>query len=169
MIAMNILAMFLTSAQMGDEHDMNLFLRSLRYIAESVAEMITYNMVAQLVYWNEGPDTEYPTLKVRRIGDTVDWRTLSFAIRNLVGAGIITPDDPMEEWFRDEMDLSNWDPTTSRKLATPQGVAEQQAAQFDPNAAAPVPGLPKQSLAKNMDRAKGTGKSNTGLDTSGKR
>jgi len=174
MIAMNILAMFLTSqGDMANETTQNLFLRSLRYIAEYVAEIITYNMIAQMVYWNEGANVEFPTLKVRRIGDTVDWRTLSFAVRNLVGAGIITPDDSLEEWFRDEMDLSQWDPNTSRDLATPQGqkqaemdqaeeMQEQMAKQEQTG-----PGLPRQGNAAGMQRTKGPGKKNTGQDTSG--
>lgn len=155
MIAMNILAMFLTGqAGMKEEAGMNLFLRSLRYIAEACAEIISYNAIAQMVRWNEGPDIEPPTLKVRRVGDTVDWRTLSFAVRNLVGAKIITPDDRLEEFFRDEMDLSQWDPDSAREVATPQAPGARI-------------GLPRQSRPEGMRQAQTPGGSGVGDDNSG--
>ena len=157
MIAMNILATFLTGqGDMNSEAQMNLFLRSLRYIAEYTAEVITYNAIAQVSYWNWGSDFEYPQLKVRRVGDTVDWRTLSFAIRNLVGAKIITPDDSLEEWFRDEMDLSQWDPSTSREVETPQ--AGTGGARV---------GMPRQTPASKSQQAQNPGSSRVGDDNSG--
>ncbi len=62
------------------------------------------------------------------------------ALRNLVGAGIIKPDDQLEDYIRDEMDLPAADPNTARAIATPQ------------NPAAPKPspaGPPKQSTTAN--------------------
>jgi CubicO group peptidase (beta-lactamase class C family) len=46
---------------------------------------------------------------------------MSFAVRNLVGAGVITPDDPLEDLLREEMDLPKRDPETARAVPTPQG------------------------------------------------
>src|SRR5882762_2424309 len=45
---------------------------------------------------------------------------MSFAVRNLVGSGVLTPDDPLEEALREETDLPPRDPSTSRNIGNPQ-------------------------------------------------
>jgi len=97
-----------------------MFLKAIRYVADIVRDVFNKFCIPQIVNWNWGPDIEYPELKVRRIGETVDWRTLSFAIRNFVGAGIIRPDNVLETWMRDEMDLPAADPKTARVIVPNQ-------------------------------------------------
>jgi hypothetical protein len=122
------------STATAGEGQMEMFLKSTRYIAEIIRDVFNKYCIPQLVDWNFEVDA-YPELRVRRIGDTQDWRTLSFALRNLTGAGIVQVDQPLEDWIRDEMDLPRLDPTTVREVATPQAVRV---------------GPPRQSPAPNM-------------------
>jgi hypothetical protein len=129
LIARTILAPLLSS----DSEDT--FLKATRYIAYQVRDVFNRYAIPQLVDFNWDVD-EYPELRVRRIGETVDWRTISFAIRNLVGANVIIPDERMESYFREELDLPRKDKGTERlELPTPQGARV---------------GLPRQSRATNM-------------------
>jgi hypothetical protein len=125
MIARNILGQFLNSPQgTSQEEQQQLFLKATRYIADMIRDIINKYCIPQIVNWNWGEVDEYPELKVRRIGDTVDWRTISFAIRNFVGSGIIVPDDPLESWVRQELDLPKADPASERIIVAPQEEGE---------------------------------------------
>lgn len=96
------------------------FMKGTRFIAEIIRDVVNKYAIPQLYDWNwDEPETGYPQLKVRRLGDTTDWRTMSFAHRNYVGAGMLTPDDKMEEWVREEMDLPMADPSSSREVGNP--------------------------------------------------
>jgi hypothetical protein len=104
---------------------------------------------------------DYPKLKARRIGESADWRTQSFAIRNFVGAGIIQPDDPLEKNIREEMDLPPLDEATIRKTETPQAPGQSEAGK--PGAGtAPKAGPPRQGPPKAQLPA-----GNAGTDRSG--
>jgi hypothetical protein len=154
-IAKGVMAPFVDSERgLIDDSTATFFLKGSRHEAEMIAETISRRVIPQLVNYNWPGVDEYPKLKVRRIGDTADWRTISFAVRNLVGSNIIQPDDELEDWFREEMDLSPRDPETKREVATPQvpGGAKQ----------------PRQAPASGgMQQGQRTGKSNTGQDNSG--
>lgn len=154
MIARNVLGQFMNSQSTGSVKDQaDLFVKATRYVADHIRDVFNRYCIPQLVYWNWG-DVPCPELRVRRIGDTVDWRTISFALRNFVGAGIIVPDDQLEEYIREEMDLPRRDEATARQQNTPQ---------------LPSAGPPRQSSAGNMkQQAQGTGSANAGNDNSGK-
>ncbi len=147
MIARNILAQFMNQAGGGNSivSQQDMFLKATRYIADTIRDVINRYCIPQLVMWNWGERDIYPELCVRRIGDTTDWRTISFALRNFIGAGVVVPDETLESWIRDEMDLPKADTNTSRVQVTPQ--------------------LPRQATAANAN--KGTGNSSAGGDTSG--
>lgn len=120
-IVRNVLANFVgTETSSAATVQVELFLKATRFIADIIADVINKHAIPELMDYNFSGVDEYPRLGVRRIGETADWRTLSFAIRNFVGAGIIRPDEPLEEWVRKEMDLPGADPDTSREVATPQ-------------------------------------------------
>ena len=122
LISRNVLGQFISAshgtAQLG-ESNIELFNKATRYVAEFIRDTFNKYAIPQLVDFNYDVD-EYPDLRYRRIGETVDWRTLSFAMRNFIGAGVITPDERLEEWTRDEMDLPRMEPETSRVVLTPQ-------------------------------------------------
>jgi hypothetical protein len=163
----NVLAGFLGSGVTTKEEDQEMFLKATRFMADSVCETFNLYAIPQLVDKNFDR-VKYPKLRVRRIGEQADWRTLSFAIRNLVGAGIVVPDDPLEERMRDEMDLPKADPATSRQTAAPQMPGQPGApaapggdghpdnvpggknAQIGKNAPQPAAGKKKQNTNKNQ-------------------
>jgi hypothetical protein len=181
MIARNILGQFINNpAGTSQEEQQQLFLKATRYIADIVRDVFNKYCIPMLVDWNWKGVEEYPELRVRRIGDTVDWRTISFAIRNFVGAGLIYPDEELEKWIRAEMDLPKADPATARIIVAPQqpgtipdgkpdanpgpgdnttletrqnGGAGALARTGQKNAKA---GLPRQSTAPGMDKTPGS-------------
>jgi len=195
-IALNVMGMFLDQANVAQAEDkQEMFLKATRFVAENIRDVFNKHAIPQLVDYNWPNVEEYPTLKVRRIGDAVDWQKLSFAIRNFIGAGVIVPDEALEEWVRDEMDMPGIDPDTARVMATPQlpegipglpeipttsdevtGVSVRNAivnrgkGVIPPGTQVNQPGragLPRQSQARNIK--KGPGGSNVGKDSSGNR
>jgi hypothetical protein len=154
MIYGNVLGEFvLMSDSRGDSTiGMDMFNKASRYIAEIVRDVFNKYCIPQMVGWNW--ETEgFPELRVRRIGDTTDWRTMSFAIRNMIGAGVIRPDDDLEFHIREEMDLPIADPTTVRQIAAPQM----------PGGA----GLPRQAPVDRNRQPNQPGGANAGQDQSG--
>lgn len=150
-IARNVLGQFINdSGGASQSEEQQLFLKATRFIAEIIRDTINKYCIPQLINYNWPNVDEYPELRVRRIGDTVDWRTISFALRNFVGAGMLRPDDPLEEWIRDEMDLPVIDLETMREVAKPQQ---------------PQVGPPRQSTAAGQRN--GTGSARVGQDRSG--
>jgi len=142
---MNLEATAAASAVVDTQEQM--FMRATRFIADIIRDTINKYAIPQLVRWNWGIE-EYPELKVRRLGDTVDWRTISFAHRNYIGAGVLEPDEELERWVRTEMDLPGKDKGTVRSVDKPQQ---------------PEVDLPRQSTAAGM----GTGSGPEGEDVSG--
>jgi hypothetical protein len=157
----NILAPFMGDPDPG-ETSMDMFFKSTRYLADSVAEIFNRHIIPQLVDLNFSRG-EYPILRARRIGEWNELRTWSFAYRNLVGAGTIRPDDPLEAFVREELDLPKMDPTTTRIVDTPQAPGDGGG---DSNA----PGAPKPPRVGPPRQGKPTAKlpaGNAGRDTSG--
>lgn len=147
-------------AGLDTETALGLFLKAQRYVAELIADVFNRHAIREMVSWNFSDVEEFPELRVRRIGETTDWRTMSFALRNLVGANIIKPDDELEDWAREEMDLPPVDKKSVRETATPQ-------APGGGNDSAKA-GLPRQApAAGGMKQGQNAGKSNTGGDKSG--
>lgn len=116
----SIIASFLGSEANSKEEDVSLFLKSTRFIADSICDAFNAYLIPELVRYNFGKDAKIPRLSVRRIGEQADWRVLGFAVRNFVGAGIIRPDDELEKAMREELDLPVADVKTMRVVQTPQ-------------------------------------------------
>jgi hypothetical protein len=115
-IQKNILAPFMDKA--GKEEDTGFFLKNARDVGNIVTRTFNDYAIKQLVDFNYTRlPNGYPKLRVRRIGEENDWRTMSFAVRNMIGAGAIVPDDVLEEFLRDLMDLPKSDPETARLVA----------------------------------------------------
>lgn len=151
MIYKNILADFEGETGEAVSAGHELFQRSTRYIAEIIRDVFNKYCIPELVNYNWDTDV-YPELRVRRIGDTQDWRIISFALRNLIGAGVVRPDDDLETWIRDEMDLPLADTGSMREVMSPQQARV---------------GLPRQSTAAGSTQGKTPGGSRTGEDSSG--
>jgi hypothetical protein len=152
-IEKNILGAFIEGG--AKDEDQIMFLKATRFIADIVCEVFNCYVIPQLIDFNFSR-ASYPKLRARRIGEQADWRTISFAIRNFIGAGVITPDERLERHIRTEMDLPLADPATARNVATPQGApvgtagvsVSGQPASGQPGTkppTAPAAGPPRQS------------------------
>ena len=119
-IQVNILAPFMNEPS-PTETSMDMFFKSTRYLAMAVSNIFNKHVIQQLVDLNFSRfGSKYPRLRARRIGEWNDLRTWSFAFRNLVGSDAIRPDDILEDFLRDELDLPRRDPETARFVETPQ-------------------------------------------------
>lgn len=161
-IKSNILAPFMDESNVNPD-SLDVYYKATRYIASTVCDTFNHYVIPQLVDFNFSRGG-YPKLRVRRIGEEESLRTLSFAVRNFVGAGIIRPDDELEKFVRSELDLPPVDEDTVRETETPQtpntsSGGPSQAG--DPKQ--PHVGLPKQAPQQGAT----AGKSNVGTDASG--
>lgn len=138
---------------------MQLFMKSSRYIADLIREVFNKFLLPELVSFNWPNKSEFPELRVRHIGEVTDLRTMSFTIRNLIGAGAILPDDPLEDYLRDINDLPRRDPSTEREILQPQlpggssdsDPEEDQVQGISNGTSRP----PRQSQARNQRRMPG--------------
>jgi len=158
-ILSSVLAQFLGAQGGGTAAEVkaDLFNKSTRFIADQIRDVINRYAIPQLVDYNWRTVDTYPELRVRRIGESVDWQKISFAVRNFVGAGVIRPDDALEDQIREEMDLPKADPTTVREIATPQMPGGGGAAARSSSGKGP-----RQSQAGNMQQAQTPGSSRVG-------
>lgn len=152
-----VLASFMGSDELSTEA-LDTFYKSTRYIARTVAATINRWAIRDLVDMNFMRKGGYPKLCVRRMGEWEDTRTQTFALRNLVGAKIITPDDPMEIAIRKQLSLPPMDPDTAREIGGPGGMVSP-----DKNV-----GTPKTTGSRQKGTPPtGTPKGNYGADRSG--
>jgi hypothetical protein len=112
MIRMNVLGEFLGTAG-AKEEDQTMFLKATRFVADIVTETYCSYLIPEMVKFNFA-DAAIPKLRARRIGEQEDQRTASFTLRNMVGAGVIVPDDVLEDAARDLLDLPERDEATAR-------------------------------------------------------
>lgn len=181
----SILLGFMAVDTTTKEEDQSMFLKATRFIADIVEETFNLYLIPKMIDANF-QRVGYPMLRARRIGEQADWRTLSFAVRNLIGAGALVPDDPLEERLRDEMDLPRIDKKTRRIAATPFNKQDQPetpsetppvGSEGQPGSPAPITtggggggtkqkgakvGLPRQGPPPT-----GQQRSNAGIDQSG--
>ena len=142
--------------------------KSARFTAEIIRDVINHYAIPQLMRFN-WPEEEmpngYPQLRVRRLGDERDWRTISFAIRNFIGSKAMMVDDPLRNWIREEMDLPIEDPETAFYVGgtgyNDNGGEEEDEDGNQPSTARV--GLPRQRARPPV----GTPRGNAGTDRSG--
>lgn len=109
-ILKNVLAQFLQlgSGETGSfalsKDQSQLFILSLQYVATYVAAVISQYAIRRLIDINFGVQEAYPELRVTKIGQT-DYSGLATATKTLIDAGIITPEEGLEVYFRDAMTL----------------------------------------------------------------
>lgn len=91
---------------------LGMFLDSVQAIADSIAETATEHVVRDLVEWNFGPDEPYPTVTA---GDLKAARGISMEdLNTLVGAGVVRPDDDLEDYARNRHGLPDRDTESTR-------------------------------------------------------
>ncbi len=116
-----ILASFMGSDEVSTE-SLDTFYKSTRYIARCIAATINRWVIRDLVDMNFSRKGGYPKLCARRMGEWDDTRTMTFALRNLVGAKLITPDDPLEDTLRTQLQMPARDPDSAREIGGPGGL-----------------------------------------------
>lgn len=170
----------------GDsDNEYDLFMKSTRYVADRIADTLNRWVVKELVDFNWANTKVYPKITPRWIGEFEDMRTRSFAIRNLVGAALITPDEMLESQLRKELDLPMADLATRRVVEAPQNAQGDGAGDgtdgTDPakpgdkaKAGTNTPGTPttkqdgaKVGTARQAKPPSGKQKPNAGTDRSG--
>lgn len=157
----NVMASFIAErSATSDEYLIDLYLKASKYIADIIASTINHQAIKPLMDYNYS-NPKYPKLRVRHIGEARDWRTFSFALRNMVGSSVVKPDDELESVVRNEMDLPPADEDTAREVATPQSPGDE-GGEGEKQRGSRV-GAPRQSPAPSV----GTGSANTGDDRSG--
>lgn len=164
MIRESVLASFTGSNTPTKEEDMSLFLKATRFIATSICDAFNLYLIPDIVKYNFDGITDFPKLTVRQIGEQADMRTFSYALRNLIGAGVVRPDDRLEEYVRELMDMPEVDLATVRVVKTPQAGTPVAPGNL-PNA---TPGTKTDSpQGSNAQGNNGTGKENPATNTPG--
>jgi hypothetical protein len=146
---------------------MEIFYKASRDTANLVRDIVNKWVIPDIVDANWDV-TYYPELCVRRLGDTAEARTISFAIRNLVGAGVLRVDDRLEEWGRSLMDAPMFDADTYRPAPTPQADIGNGVAPNEPSTPTPPKvGPPRQAPANKTQQGKSAGSATNGRDGGG--
>ena len=161
----NVLGNFMLNNNASNDADVqeHVFTRATRFTAEIIRDVLNKYAIQQLIDFNWTPEelpNGYPQLKVRRLGDERDWRVISFAARNLVGADIIKPDDRLEAWFREELDMPVADIDTMRQVVEEVGMEQDDPdsayTDDEPNVTG-AKAVTRQSNARNSQQGKTTG------------
>jgi hypothetical protein len=110
MIMKNVMAQFMNlgleagggRATAGSQVD--IFMKSLRHVANLICETINIHLIPQLVAYNF-PTDRFPRMQARNIGETKDTQAWASALANLFARSAITPDLDTEQWIRRQLDM----------------------------------------------------------------
>lgn len=130
-IKSNIIAPFMDEPNVNPD-SLDVYYKTTRYIANTLCGTINHYLIPQLVGMNFSRGGN-PLLRVRRIGEEEALRTMSFAFRNFVGANAIIPDEPLEKFLRNELDLPPADKATARPTQAPPVAGQNHTDSTDPN------------------------------------
>lgn len=109
-ISKSVLAQFLElgSSQTGSfalsSNQSELFLLSLKAVAQKIQETVNVGGIRELVDLNFNVNNQYPTLEYGRIGQ-VDFEKLSMALFRLAQGGLITASPELETYLANAMEL----------------------------------------------------------------
>lgn len=92
------------------------FVQSVQTVAEDIRDVTQAHVIEDIVDRNWGPDEPAPLLVFDEIGSRQD--ATAAALQMLVNAGLLTPDDRLEQFLRTTTGLPDADPETER--ATPE-------------------------------------------------
>jgi hypothetical protein len=151
-IAESSLAMFKTlghdagARSLGDTF-VDIFTQAVQSIANYFSRVATEHIIRDLVELNFGPEEPYPSLTA---GDLAANRAITTsALKELVDAKIITPDEPLEAFMRAANGLPAPDPDTARTGVDPSADELNKAnivgalirSGYDPTEAAAAAGM----------------------------
>lgn len=96
---------------------MDMFLKAMRYVANSICDCINMFLIPNLVAYNF-PTDRFPRMSVRGVGEAKDLQMFSAAMRNLLDCDAISIDEDTEQWIRAQMDMPRlttpWTPPVER-------------------------------------------------------
>lgn len=109
MTMLNVMAQFLANAAASGARanaatQLDIFMKSLRYVANYIADVVNMYLIPELVVWNF-PTTNFPKLRVKNLGETKDLQMLAAAFGNLLSQGGVTPTLATENFFRRVFDM----------------------------------------------------------------
>lgn len=131
MIARNVLVQFInmgqgqgaggaSGARATSGTMLDMFLKSLRHVANLIADYFNTYLIPQLVGYNFEVDT-LPTLKIRGIGERRDLQMFAAALNNI--KDYLTIDDETERWLREEFDMPvSFDTSVDRGVQSSGGL-----------------------------------------------
>jgi hypothetical protein len=106
MIMKNIMVQFLNAGvtegggnRATSATSMDMFLKSMRYIAQSICDAMNMYVIPNLVTYNFKTN-RFPKLAVRNVGETKDLQMWAAAMSNLIDKRAIIVDDETEQWIR---------------------------------------------------------------------
>ena len=102
-----------------------LFAQALGTYLDSIAGIINNEAIPRLMRLNNFPEACYPKLAYDDI-ETPDLAALSSSLASLVGAGVLTPDDKLEEYVREYGNLPATDTMSSRIEPEPEADVLQE-------------------------------------------
>jgi hypothetical protein len=105
------------------------FVLSLQMVAQQIADVATQHIVEDLVDLNFGENEPAPKIVFDEIGSRQ--AATAEAIKALIDAGVISPDDVLEGAVRQQYGLPPRDEATERKPPEPAGPAPQTQTQPD--------------------------------------
>lgn len=109
------------SYALGDTFE-DFFTNSLQYESDFLDAVVNAYVIEDLVDVNYGPDEPAPRLVSDQIGAALS----AEALKHLVDAGVIAPDEKLENFTRQRFGLPVADPTTARQPATDPAPAPTQ-------------------------------------------
>jgi len=130
-IAMSMLGEFilLGSESVGSfalaDSKTSLFAQALGTYLDSITSIINNEAIPKLMRLNNLPERCFPTLAYDDI-ETPDLAAFSASLSSLVGAGVLTPDDKLEEFVREYANLPGTDDDTARAEPEPDQRQVQQ-------------------------------------------
>lgn len=126
-IARAVLAHFLNLGQQTGSWALgttfaDFFTLSLQTLAQQIADTVTQHVIEDIVDLNFGPDEPAPVLCFDEIGSRQ--AATAAALKTLVDAGVIRPDEVLEETSRQQYGLPPADPSTVRTPPEPAQAPE---------------------------------------------
>jgi Protein of unknown function (DUF935) len=108
------------------------FVQSVQTVADDIRDTAQAHIVEDLVDLNFGPDEPTPLLVFDEIGSRQD--ATAAALQMLVNAGLLTPDERLEQFLRSSTGLPGPDPETARETPEPEPLADPAEPMPSPSA-----------------------------------
>jgi len=161
-ILLNVMAQFLLLGLQGgggratSGAHVDMFQKAMKYVANYICGVFNLYLIPRLVGYNFDT-TEFPTMRVRNVGETKDLQMWASAHANLFSQEILTKTFETEEWYRENLDMPY---LTKEEYDAAQEAIKAAASSF--GGAAPTNGNGNGKGSANTENVRsGTGNTNT--------